>query len=167
MKKLGLLTGLLLVSFIVFNSCKTAKDSAAKQEMAAHYSQAIEQGKFTFSADRVLPRRGSSRYLSGNYTVKVTPDTVDVYLPYFGRAYAAPFDPSEGGFKFISTDFDYQVTAKKNGSYQVTIQPRDINKSDIRGTILRFDMSDNGYGSLNVSSDNREPIGFSGTFEHK
>lgn len=165
MKKLGLFLATLLVASMVFNSCKTTKDAATIEQETAQYNQAIEQGDFIFSADRVLPRRGSSRSLSTMYTVKISQDTLDVYLPYFGRAYSAPFNPTDGGFKFVSTDFDYQVVAKKKGMYQVTITPKDIKNSDIRGTILRFDMGNNGYASLNVSSDNREPIGFSGTFK--
>ena len=44
-----------------------------------------------------------SIYLSPYYYLKVSKDTVVAYLPYFGRAYTAPADPTEGGIKFTST----------------------------------------------------------------
>lgn len=165
MKKLVFFTGLVLLLLITFAGCKSTDTGLSRQESATKYIEAIKQGKFTFTADRVIPRRGSSRYLTGSYSVKVADDTLDVYLPYFGRAYSAPFNPTEGGFKFVSTDFDYSVKEQKNGMYEVKIVPNDIKNADIRGTVLLFALGDNGYASLTVTSDKREPVGFSGRFE--
>lgn len=162
MKKLAFYCSIILLLIFTLGSCKTG---ATAQMTNAEYAQAIEQGQFTFLAQRVIPSRGMSRYLSSDYSVRLSGDTLDVYLPFFGRAYSAPMNLGEGGYKFVSTDFDYEVTSQKKGMYTVTITPNDITNNDIRGTILFFDLGTNGYGSLRVRSNNREMISFTGTFE--
>ena len=94
--------------------------------------------------------------------MKVNPDTVRAYLPYYGRAYVAPMNPSEGGIKFTSTDFDYQVApGKRKGNWQVNIRTRDTG----REIFLYFDIWENGTARLNVTDTNRQPISFQGDLE--
>jgi len=90
-----------LFIFISVTSCfstKKLKDTRTVKEK-------IESQRYTFKADYVTPTSAGfqSRYLTSEYTLKVTPDTVQAYLPYFGRAYEAPFNPSEGGIKFTKS----------------------------------------------------------------
>ncbi|WP_163356139.1 DUF4251 domain-containing protein [Dysgonomonas sp. 25] len=162
MKKLAFYCSIMLLLAITFDSCKTGTTT---QKTDTEYAQVIAQGTFTFSAQHVIPTRGTSRYLSGDYSVRLSGDTLDVYLPFFGRAYSAPMNLGEGGYKFVSTDFDYEVTSQKKGMYTVTVTPNDITNNDIQGTVLFFDLGTNGYGSLRVRSNNREMISFTGTFE--
>ncbi|MGH2642695.1 MAG: DUF4251 domain-containing protein, partial [Chitinophagaceae bacterium] len=66
----------------------------------------IQERRFIFNAQNVLPMRGRNRNIStDNYTLQITPDTIIAYLPYFGRAYVAPMDPSKGGIQFTSIKF--------------------------------------------------------------
>src|SRR5436189_3589680 len=79
--------------------------------------QAIETKNFIFKAESVTPQRGRMRQLAPEYDVVVRPDTIISFLPYYGRAYSAPINPSEGGIQFTSTNFDYVISQKKKSRW--------------------------------------------------
>jgi hypothetical protein len=105
--------------------------------------------------------RGAARYLTSRYDVVVKKDTVNCYLPFFGRAFQAPMDPSKGGIQFRSTNFSYTVTPKNNNQWDVTIKPNDY--GDVQQ--LYFNIFSNGTASLNVVNTHRDPISFTGHVE--
>ena len=72
-------------------------------------SNLINSKNFTFIAERVNPFRGTSRNLTSLYDVEIKRDTLVCFLPFFGRAYQAPLDPSNGGINFKSTSFSYNI----------------------------------------------------------
>jgi hypothetical protein len=88
----------------------------------------------------------------------VKKDTLDCYLPYFGRAYQAPIDPSKGGIDFKSFNYTYNVTLKNNDEWQVYIDPKDY--TDVQQ--LYFQIFGNGTATLNIISTNRDAISFYG-----
>lgn len=111
---------------------------------------------FIFIARTAIPTSGSTRQLTGDYDVKVTSGSVVSYLPYFGRAYAS--SGQEGGIKFTSKDFRLQEKAGKKGRREISIKILDV--PEVRQ--LNFSITENGYGSLQVISNNRQPISFYG-----
>lgn len=119
----------------------------------------IEAKTYIFNANTAMPMRGSSIPLTSAYTLQVGPDTVIADLPYFGRAFSAPFNPSDGGIKFNSTNFDYTSEEAKNGRYDIIITPKDVSNA----RQLRLSISENGYATLNVTSNNKDNISFYGT----
>ena len=125
---------------------------------ASVIQQAVETKNFIFKAESVSPQRGRMRQLTPEYDVVLRPDTIVSFLPYFGRAFTAPINPSEGGIKFTSTRFDYVVSQKKKGLWEITIRPKDV--TDVRELYLT--VFDNGRASLMVNSNNRETISFNG-----
>ena len=112
---------------------------------------------FVFKAQTVLPLRGSTRNLTSDYDLKLSGDSLVSYLPYFGRAYFAPLDPTENGLQFTSTDFTYNVQKKKKG-WDITILPKDTR--DVRQMFLS--VSNSGYARLQVTSNSRDGIAFNG-----
>lgn len=134
------------------NNKKAAKEAEIKR--------IVESKNYTFTARNVSPMRGMTRDLTSEYDLRITKDSVISFLPYFGRAYTAPMNPTEGGIKFTSTKFSYTLTAKKSG-YEVTIKPTDVR--DVRVLILTITPS--GYGNLTVTSNNRDLISFYGSIE--
>ncbi len=121
----------------------------------------VESQNYIFKAQRVNPHASISRDLtSSDYDLTVNRDTVISYLPYFGRAYSAPINPTEGGIKFTSTKFDYK--SSNNGKrWTVTIKPKDA--SEVQQ--LYLDIFDNGFATLQVISTNRQGISFNGYIE--
>jgi hypothetical protein len=101
----------------------------------------------------VVPLRGDI------YQVTVANDSLGAYLPYYGRSYMAPRNPIEGGIKFSTTEFSYKADKKKKGNYIVTIKPVS-SKLDVLSMTLNI--SEKGYASLSVISNNRQSITYSG-----
>jgi hypothetical protein len=117
----------------------------------------VKSKEFVFKAQTVLPMTGASRQLTSEYDVKFLGDSVVAYLPYFGRAYSAGYG-EEGGIDFTSTKFDYKVKERRKGGWDIAIKPLDA--KDVQQ--LNFTVSENGYATLQVTSNNRQPISFNG-----
>jgi len=139
--------------FIVLAGSIQAQDADA-----ATVQKAVETKNYVFKAESATPQRGGHRQLTTEYELLVNPDTVVSFLPYFGRSYSAPINPSDAGIKFTSMNYEYSVKTKKKNRWDITIKPNDV--SDIRD--LNLTVFDNGRASLRVNSNNREPITFEG-----
>ncbi|MEO8569921.1 MAG: DUF4251 domain-containing protein [Ginsengibacter sp.] len=163
MKKNILTIKIMMVLFtglLIFSNCSSTKSqSADKGDFSADaIKNMIDSRHFTFVAESVNPARGRFRNLTSRYDVTVSGDSLTTFLPYFGRSYTAPIDPSQGGIKFTSTDFSYKVTNNKSNKWNVEIKPKD--KQDVQQ--LNFSIFGNGSASLNVVSTSRDPISFNG-----
>ncbi|PJJ79501.1 DUF4251 domain-containing protein [Mucilaginibacter auburnensis] len=104
--------------------------------------------------------------LTGSYDVSLKNDSLSVFLPYYGTAFSAPINPTEGGIKLNTTKFDYNVAQKKKGSLQITFKPQKLetrSPADVYRMILS--VSPGGYATLQVISVNRMPITFNGMVE--
>lgn len=101
---------------------------------------------------------GGSISLTGSgYELKLTPDSVIAYLPYYGRSFTAPIGNDENGIKFTSTNFNYESTKSKKG-WRVTVSIKDTKDSQR----LNLNISENGYASLDVSSNTKQSITYNG-----
>lgn len=157
--------GVLLLGVILFflsfqSGCSSAKQTAtvpvaSKEEV----DQAVNAEHWVFSANQVLPQRGRSRMLTGQYQVKYNKDTLLVYLPYFGRAYSAPIGETSSPLDFRSTDFTSAKDQDNKGRWNISIKPKDAREVQV----LNFTLYDNGSAQLNVQLTNRDPISFSGS----
>lgn len=105
---------------------------------------------------------GSISLTGAQYNLIVTKDSIIAYLPYYGRAYSAPINPTEGGINFTSKDFSYKQSKNKKGAYTIQINTNDVKVENYR---LTLSISENGYASLNVSSMNKQAITFNGYLE--
>jgi len=141
----------------LFISCSSTKPAVKLN--AGDIKDMVNNKNFVFIANRVNPLRGRSRQLTTQYDVRVKNDSLQSFLPYFGRAYQAPMDPSEGGIQFTSTNFSYEVT--ENKGWDVIIKPHDYNEVQQ----FLFKIFENGNATLNVTSTNRDPITFNGYVE--
>jgi len=136
----------------------------------------IKDKNYVFSANTAMPmsnqdvnqvlrsfpgsQGGGMINLSGSaYDFTVTPDSIVAYLPYYGRTYSAPYNSSEGGIKFKSKDFSYSQTKNKKGSYSVNIRTRDLKSENYQLVLI---VSEKGYATLMVNSNNKQPINFNG-----
>ena len=122
-------------------------------------STLVDSQQYVFQARTAQPLRGPARNLTSTaYTFKVTRDTISSDLPYFGRAFVAPMDPSKTGLQFVSTKFDYTVTPGKKEGWIISVKPK--NALDIRE--IQLNISSSGYASVQVLCNNRDPITFNG-----
>jgi len=118
----------------------------------------IESKQFIFHAQTAMPTSGRTRQLTTEYDLRIFPDSLISDLPFYGRAYSVPYGSTEGGFNFTSTKFEYTATPGKKRGWDISIKPKDVN--DFREFPLS--LSDNGYGTLQALSNNRQPMSFTG-----
>jgi hypothetical protein len=149
-----------LLVLLAINILAGSLMATAQKKSPDEIKKLVESKNYVFKAQWVNPQVGTSRQLTSDYDLAIAGDTVISYLPYFGRAYAAPVNPSEGGIKFTSTKFDYKLS---NGgkSWRVTIKPKDAPEVQQ----LYLDIFDNGNATLQVTSTNRQGISFNGYVE--
>jgi hypothetical protein len=142
-----------LALFLVYNVC-SAQDRTQSGDIEAR----IESKRYEFIAESANPLRGRTIFLSTGHSLTVGPDSIEAYLPYYGRAYQAPMDPSDAGFKFTSTDFEYSSKPRKKRGWEVYIKTNDVSSSPR----LNLTIAPDGRASLRITSIDRQSISFDG-----
>lgn len=123
----------------------------------------VKTQQYVFKAQTVFPAPVRLQQLNYDYDVRISKDSLRSYLPYFGRAYQAPMDPTRGALDFTSTEFEYKVEDRKKGGWNITVSPKD--NRDVQQ--YYFTILENGSASLRVLSNNRQPISFNGYITRK
>jgi len=162
MKKLALLILVMIAAGSLYAQEKMSKKER-RLKQAEKVQKMVELQDYKFVAQRALPMSGRTVHLTSVYDVRVSNDTISAYLPYYGRAYVAPVDPSEGGIKFESKVFDYRIENAKKGGWVAYFTIKDARR--------RIDMvlkiSTSGSAVLSVNDDTRQAISFDGYIEER
>ncbi len=145
-------------TLFVFTAAQPIYSQDKKQQRIDEVNQWVEGQNYSFRAQSALPLRGRSRQLTSDYRLRISKDTIECDLPYFGRAQTAPTNPAEGGIHFISTDFEYTKKNAKKDGWDIIIKFKDVREP--RQMSLRI--SSSGYATLQVPGSNRDPISFNG-----
>lgn len=143
---------LLIVIFLIFIS-----GTVLAQHKADRTRSILESKNFSFIAQSALPSRGNFRNLTSEYDLTVIGDSLSVYLPYFGEAFA-PIDPTENPLQFSNKGIKYSASQTRKGNWNITIVPSGIH--DARQ--FNLSITSSGYGTLTVNFNNRQPITFNG-----
>ncbi len=146
---------LLLASLMAPGLAQAQKKDSAK---IAAMTALVKNQDYTFKAQTVTPLSGRLRQLTSDDNLQISKDAVVAQLPYFGRAYSAPINSSDAGIQFTSKDFEYTISDKKKGGWNVAIKFKDA--KDIQ--LMQLSIFNNGSASLQVISNNRQSISFSG-----
>jgi hypothetical protein len=140
---------------------QSAPAAPAQDKKAAHRAlikNLIDSQNYVFQAQTATSLGGRVRQLTADYDLTVGKESIESYLPYYGRAYSAPIDPRQGGIQFTSKDFTYSAVPGKKGGWSVQIKPRDA--GDVQQ--LSLNVSDDGYAMLQVINTSKQPISFYG-----
>lgn len=148
---------------ILFVGTLSLKNAGAQETNSTILKSLLTAKTFVFKAQSAWPLQGTVVQLTQGYDMKVMTDSINTYLPYFGRAYTAGYGTSEGGIHFTSKKFDYKLKEKSKGGWEITIRPSDA--KDV--TELTYSISINGYATLQVLSNNRQAISYYGVVEKK
>lgn len=144
--------------FSILAACSISILHAQDRLQGRALQKAIERRSLVFHAQNALPLRGGMIQLNDRgYVLKLMPDSLYAYLPYFGRAYSAPLNPTEGGIHLKTGRYRYQLSHNKS-SWHLALFPSE-NTTVYR---LDLDISSEGYASLQVTPEQRESIGYSG-----
>jgi hypothetical protein len=155
-----MLTGLFAGGILICGSLQAQSTKAQKDSLkTAHISHLIDTAYFRFKAEWALPLGGHNRYLTSDYyDLTVSKDTITAYLPYFGRAYVAPMDPSQNGIQFTAKNFTYTTAPRKKGGWDISMKFKDA--GDVQQ--MQLTVTQDGSASLTVTSVNRQSISFNG-----
>lgn len=148
--------------------------SANAQTDKATTQRIVEAKHFTFVATSAMPMSstelnsilssmpggsgGNINLTGGNYDIRISPDSIITYLPYYGRAFNAPMDQDENGYKFTSTKFAFKSNPRKKGGWDIIIIPQDGKEK----VSMNLTVSVSGYASLVVNSSSKQSITYNG-----
>jgi hypothetical protein len=149
------------VFFVVALACSLTAGAQSKDaDKTAAIKALVESGNYVFNAQTMLPIRGPVRQLTSPYDMTVRlPAKIVSNLPYYGRAYNV-VDPLNGGMNFTTKDFDYTITPRKKGGWDIAIKPKDV-KQDVLQLFLTI--TQDGYATLRATSSNRDAISYNGS----
>jgi hypothetical protein len=123
-------------------------------------AESLQGRRYTVEVVRVDPMGARPIDLDPGYGIMVRGDSIYSRLPFFGRAYSAPYGGGDrGGFFFDAKILDYQSTPGRRGSTEVRIETRDAEDSYTCFLTVWQD----GGAQLEVESFNRQGIGYDGT----
>jgi Domain of unknown function (DUF4251) len=143
----------LFVAVLITVNAKAQK--MTEQEVTA----LIEGGSYFFRAQQMFPTGAKSRIINEiNYTLKVQPAELNADLPYVGRAYQAPANPTDVGVRFTSTDFTVERKTSKKGNLEIKFIPKD--QADVRECLLT--VYKNGNANLMFTFNQRQNISYQG-----
>ncbi|MES1222572.1 MAG: DUF4251 domain-containing protein [Bacteroidota bacterium] len=132
--------------------------SNAQKNKDSLITDLVTSQHYRFVAQSAIPLNGRLRQLDSQYDLLVAADKVVADLPYFGTAYFSPVNPAEGGIKFTSKDFDYNLVKRKKDGWDVLIKCKDITDPPN----LDLTIYSNGKATLQVTSNTRQGISFNG-----
>ncbi len=153
----------ILLSISLFAQEKNKKEIRAEQkaQVALKVDSLVNQNQLTFIARSAIPSGGGYIRLSSDYNLWIKGDTVEAFLPYYGRAYQADFGNNNGGIKFVATMNKISKDYKK-GKHSITFEvkvPNELYR-------MCLTVTQSGYCSLSVNCINRSSISFEGELEN-
>jgi hypothetical protein len=152
MKKLFFLLSVLIT---------TVSFAQKNNKEAISVKQLLDEQKFCFVAQTMLPQSGSTRMIDSYYDLKITKEKIVCSLPYFGRAYSATIGSNTGPLDFTAADFSYDSKPTKKGTAtEIKIIPAKSANTDVNLMVLT--VFDNGNASLQVTFNNRQAISYNG-----
>jgi hypothetical protein len=150
---------LLLSGCGILNS-ETREERAAREAREARMvNDNLKAGDFRIDIDRMYPLRGGSKHVT-NYSLSLKDGVLNSHLPYIGQAWRVPYGGGHA-LNFSAEIGGYDVVRTRNEGYEVRIYV----KTDEDQHVYTLTVFDNGRASLDVQSQNRERISFSGIMD--
>jgi hypothetical protein len=160
-KKLSILFLLAVLSFSTGFAQEKSKKQIKEERKIEKQNQVeamINAKVFVFTARTALPQGYKTVNLNTNmYNVSFSPEIINSYLPYYGRAYSGMSYGNDTGLKFEGKPEEFSVTkGKKNFNVKAVVK----GENDVFD--LSLSISFEGSASLTVNSNNRSPISYNG-----
>ena len=163
MKSFRLLFLMGIVLFLGGQSLYSQSKKEKREQKEKEIKEMIDEKRFTIDVNRALPMGGRTVNLTSSYSLEMRGDSVVSYLPYFGRAYSAPYGGGNGGVRFEKSITDYQCSYNKKGTAQIKFVARTDDDT------YRFDVQvyPNGSAFINVTPVNKQSITYHGELTAK
>lgn len=151
----------LTIFALTLSACTTVQRLERQQKEKTTGEQvddSIRQRTFTVDFTYVTPQRMTAHVLTTDYWIRISGDSIDSQLPYFGVAYRADLGQTESPLSFKGHISSYEIVERKSNRRTLRVRTaRGIDQLDYYLTI-----GNTGNASLNVLSTDRESIGFNG-----
>lgn len=159
MKRILLFTA--LFCFVLGSISAQEKDIKANtiQETneTSNIARMLNSGTFEFIANTAFPISGTPKNLVGSgYSVTFSPKEIVSNLPFYGRAYSGMALGRDNGMRFQGKPENFTIV--NNKEYQVNTTVND----DGNVYVIALSVSDSGYASLSISSNDRGTISYQG-----
>jgi hypothetical protein len=153
---------LVLGSMVLLICLSAVSFAQSKSQKSARLNSLLDSKSFVFRAESATPMGGGNiRLTSSYYNVQLLKDSLNSFLPYFGTAFRSSYGSAESPLDFTSSDFSYESKTNAKGMKTITVR---VNQPSDPATLI-FSVGPSGYGTLQVSSLNRQPISFYGVVE--
>ena len=160
MKNVRLFWLLGIVLLLAGQSLYAQSKKEKREQKANEVKELIDSKRFTIDVNRAIPMGGRSLNLTSPYSLEMRGDSVISYLPYFGRAYSAPYGDR---LRFEESITDYQCSFNKKGTAQIQFRTR----SDDDTFAFSVQVFSNGSATINVTPVNKQNITFYGELAPK
>jgi hypothetical protein len=135
------------------------KEIKARQRL--EMAQLIQSGHFRFVARSAHSNLGNFDQLSSNYDMTFDSLKIKAYLPYYGRAYSAPYGGG-GGVKFdLKAKKIENVYNERKKMFLISTALEDTDES----YEIFLNAGLDGYADLKINFRNRQWISYNGTIE--
>lgn len=137
-------------------SARPTEDSE-KNEKREKIKERLKSRHFVVEINRAIPMGAGIRQLTSAYRIKITGDSIDSYLPFFGRAYSVPYDGGKG-LIFQAPLSDYKLSFNKKGTATIKFKT----ETDEDSFTYTLQIQPDGAASVRVIPVNRQSISFYG-----
>lgn len=162
MKNVRLFWLLGIVLLLAGQSLYAQSKKEKREQKANDVKELIDSKRFTIDVNRAIPMGGRSLNLTSPYSLEMRGDSVISYLPYFGRAYSAPYGGGDG-LRFEKSITDYQTSFNKKGTAQIQFRAQ----TDDDTYTFNVQVFSNGSATINVTPVNKQNITFYGELAPK
>lgn len=149
-----------IIAISGFAQAKSRKQikEEAKIEKQKQTEALVNSKTFVFNARMALPTGYKSVNLTtGGYNVKFSPELIDSYLPFYGKAYSGVGYGGDAGMKFSGKPEAFTVAkSKKNYTVNATVKGE---KDTYR---ISLSVGFEGSATLSITSNNRSFISYNG-----
>lgn len=150
---------IIVLTTLVISSCSSSFHTTVAATPQA-ITNSIDSSKWIFTPANVIPQFGRSRQVDGSYSVVYNAGKLDVYLPYFGRAYSGVgYGSNDNPLSFKSSDFAEDKKQTRDDRWTISIKPNDNKEIQT----MNFTLFTNGSANLDITLANRSGIRFTGT----
>lgn len=160
-KKSNFILAVIFATFsgIIFSCSPSAHTTTATPE---EITNSVDSSKWVFTPTNVFPQEGRTRQINGSYSVTYNSGKIEVYLPYFGRAYSGVgYGSNDNPLDFKTIDFSEEKGQKKDDQWTIVIKPNDYKEVQS----MNFTLFTNGNANLDITLTNRSGIRFTGRVE--
>ena len=159
MKKLAFL----MIMMLSLVACSTTRNAATQkvdaQKVAAQIADSVNARTLKVTFNYVNPMRFPVHYLTTEYSLRIKGDSISSYLPYFGRAYRTDYGSTESPLNFEGLAWNMDISRYKKRGYRFVFE---VTNKQQESFVYNLTIFSNGNATLNVNSNDRDPISFDG-----